>query len=84
MATVEPTDAHEALFEDMKALMAKHSHLDGIEMLAVASQFVGALIAFQDQTKYSSAQAMDVVSVNIEAGNRMAISQYLTVPEGSA
>ena len=53
------------------------------ELLAVAAQVVGQLVALQDQTKYTSAQVMDLVGRNIEEGNRSAIAEIMT-PQGSA
>jgi hypothetical protein len=69
--------------DDLKLALAKNTNLSGPEMLAIASQFVGNLIAAQDQRRFTSQQVMRLVSDNIEEGNRMAIAALLDT-KGSA
>ncbi len=83
MKTVQPTPELIAAMNDMKAVIGRHQHLSASAMLAVASQFVGNLIALQDQTKVSPAMAMDLVARNIEIGNAAAIEGVMK-SEGSA
>lgn len=67
---------HEALYQDLVALIRKHAgHLSGMEMLAVAANMVGKLIALQDQRSVSPATAMETVRKNIELGNQQALDQ---------
>lgn len=73
MKTVEPTPELIAFMDDLKAALAKHTNLNAMEMLAIASQFVGNLIALQDQRRVTPAMAMELVSKNIEIGNQAAI-----------
>lgn len=75
---------HVAFMEDLKAALAKHTNLSGVEMLAVASQFVGNLVALQDQTRYSASRVMEIVANNIEIGNAVAIEAALGSPQGRA
>lgn len=75
---------HVAFMEDLKAALAKHTNLSGVEMLAVASQFVGNLVALQDQTRYSASKVMEIVANNIEIGNAVAIEAALGNPQGRA
>jgi len=71
-------DAHKVLYEDIRALMTKHADkLTKIEVLAVAANMVGKLIAMQDQRDYTPDQVMQMVAMNIELGNREAMEQLL-------
>jgi uncharacterized protein YejL (UPF0352 family) len=67
---------HEALYQELVALLNKHAgKLDAIEMLAVASNMIGKMIAMQDQRKYTGPQVMEVVARNIEAGNQHVLKE---------
>jgi hypothetical protein len=78
MKTVKPSKAHTEFRDDMVATMRKHQHMRADEMLAVASYFVGQLVALQDQRKITPAMAMQIVSSNIEAGNQQALAEVLS------
>jgi hypothetical protein len=52
-------------------------------ILAIVSQFVGQLIALQDQRKITSDMALQIVQENIEIGNQAAL-MTLMEPEGSS
>lgn len=73
MKSMEPTPELVAAMDDMKGVLAKHQHLSAMQMLALASQFVGNLIALQDQRKVTPAMAMEMVAKNIEIGNQVAV-----------
>lgn len=73
MKTIEPSPRHIAFMDDMKAALGNHTDLSGWEMLALASQFVGVILAFQDQRTVTPAMAMDLVMRNIEIGNAGAV-----------
>lgn len=77
-----PSKQHEAFRDDMVAALRKHQHLPPDEMLAIASYFVGQLLAMQDQRKMTAAMGLQIVSSNIEAGNAHAIEQSLGNPVG--
>lgn len=78
------TPAHEIAFQDVAALLAKHAGaLTPIELLAVAANMVGKIIALQDPYVTTSAVAMEVVFANIEEGNAQARAG-LNNPQGSA
>lgn len=81
MKSVAPTPELVAAMDDMKAVLARHQHLSAQHMLALASQFVGNLIALQDQTKMTPAMAVELVSRNIEIGNAAALEELLA-PRG--
>jgi len=70
MRAVTPNSKHEAYLDALQISLAAHQHLSSIELLAITSQFVGILIAHQDQRKYSADQVMEIVGRNIEAGNQ--------------
>ena len=79
-----PSPAHRAFMEDLKATLARHTALSGAEMLAVASQFVGQLVALQDQRRFTAEMVMEVVAANIEAGNQAALGALLDMTQGHA
>lgn len=83
MKTRAPKPEHVAFMDDLKATLGRHTHLSGVEMLAVASQFVGNLIAAQDQRRYKPDQVMEMVARNIETGNQEAVSALMRT-EGKA
>jgi len=69
---------HEAAYQDLCAWMKKHgAKLSSLELLAIASNAVGKIIALQDQRKVTSEMAMTIVGKNIEIGNAQAIEQVM-------
>lgn len=83
MITQQPTPELIAFMDDLKAAIGRHTHLSAMQMLAVASQFVGNLIALQDQQKVTATMALDLVEQNIQIGNAGAIEDLLNT-RGSA
>ena len=66
---------YEVAYQELNDLLRKHAdEMTALEMLAVAANMVGKLIAMQDQRKVSSDMAMDVVARNLEIGNRQALA----------
>lgn len=82
--TIEPNTRHEELLKALQNTLRNFPDLSPPEWLAVASQFVGQLIAFQDQTKYTPESIMRMVGTNIETGNATAIDVVLNMPQGNA
>lgn len=78
MSVEQSGPIHAALMADLKAAIAKHSHLSSEEMLAVVSQLVGNLVALQNQYKYTAAQVLTAVAGNIELGCQQAIAKLMT------
>lgn len=71
---ITATPKHEAAYADLCKLLDKHKdEVTPLELLAIASNMVGKLVALQDQKKVTPNEAMRVVSRNIEIGNRQAI-----------
>jgi hypothetical protein len=52
--------------------------MSALEILAVASNMVGKLVAMQDQRTVSPQMAMDTVSRNIELGNNQVLDDLLS------
>ena len=75
---------HEIAYQDLVALVRKHAeHLSSMEMLAIASNMLGKLVAMQDQRTVTPAMCMEIVAQNIEEGNRQAVAQVMK-SEGTA
>jgi hypothetical protein len=75
---------HEVAYQDLCALVNKHAgKLSAIELLAVAANMVGKIVAMQDQRTVTLSVAMEVVVANLERGNRDVIAQ-LAASDGKA
>lgn len=75
---------HEVAYQDLCALVNKHAdRLSALELLAVAANMLGKLVALQDQRKVTPAMAMEVVAQNIEHGNQQVLAQ-IAQSKGSA
>lgn len=62
---------HEVAYQDLAALIRKHADkMTALEVLAVAANMVGKIIAMQDQRTTTPAVAMAIVAENIEYGNK--------------
>ena len=82
---MKTTTDHEVAFKDLCHLVSKHgSKVNAMEMLAIASNMVGKLVALQDQRTVTRELALEIVSRNVEEGNRQAIEQLMSRTEGSA
>ena len=65
-------------------LVRKHADdMTSLELLAVAANMLGKLVALQDQRTTTPALAMEVVAKNIEQGNKQVLDQLLQT-QGSA
>lgn len=71
-------DKHKVAYADLMALVAKHADsVNADELLAIAANMVGKLLAMQDQRTMTPAMGMETVAQNIEAGNAEMIEQLL-------
>lgn len=69
---------HEVAYQDICALVNKHAdRLSAVELLAVASNMLGKLLALQDQRTMTSERAMEIVAQNIEYGNKQVLAQLM-------
>ncbi len=67
---------HEVLYQDLCKLVSKHAgNVSAQELLAVAANMLGKLVAMQDQRTMSPAMAMEIVAQNLEHGNLDVIEQ---------
>lgn len=67
---------HEVAYQDICALVSKHADkLSSAELLAVAANMLGKLVAMQDQRAMTPARAMQIVAQNIEHGNKQIVDQ---------
>jgi hypothetical protein len=85
MKSRTPSQQQLAFRRGLEACMKEHGQtLEAIELLAVTAHLVGQLIALQDQRTVTPAMAMDLVSSNIEQGNREVIDGLLSATGGTA
>ena len=69
---------HEVSYQDLCALVNKHADkLTALELLAVASNMLGKLLALQDQRTTSVETAKEVMIQNIEHGNKQVLDQLM-------
>lgn len=76
---------HEITYQELTALIAKHTvsgKLSSLEVLAIAANMVGKILAMQDQRKITPAKAMEVVAKNLELGNAQVIEEIRTATGG--
>ena len=76
---------HEVAYQDLCALVSKHADkLTAIELLAVAANMLGKLVAMQDQRTTSPEMAMKVVSQTLQRGNHEVLSRLARAKGGTA
>ena len=78
--TVKPE--HEAAYNELCSLLARHK-VPAPELLAIAANIVGKILAMQDQRTMSPAVGMEIIARNIEIGNERVLEQLLA-SKGSA
>lgn len=84
MSIKQASTEHEVAYQDLLALLNKHSgKLTALEMLAIAANMVGKLAAMQDQRKVTPSMAMEIISKNMEHGNQQVVN-LLNETKGSA
>lgn len=72
---------HEVAYQDiLKLIREKTDKLSALEMLAVAANLVGKLVAMQNQSLVTPQQAMEIVARNIEEGNKHVIERFINNP----
>lgn len=75
---VQSKTEHEELYQALCAAMRPFEKtMPAIELLGVASNFVGKLMAVQDQTRFTPQRVYEVVALNIELGNQQAVAALL-------
>ena len=85
MSTHTARPEQEVAYQELVALVNKHAgHLSALEMLAVAANMLGKLLALQDQREITPEQAMQVIAHNIEMGNRQVVEELSSTTKGRA
>lgn len=75
---------HEVAYQELVALCSKHKDkVTAEELLAIAANLVGKLMALQDQRTMTPRMAFEIVLKNVEAGNQQAMRE-LTETKGNA
>ncbi len=69
-----PTQKHYDLLRAMQSSLATAPDMPADQILAIAAQFVGQLVALQDCRKITPERAMQIVMGNIEIGNQEAVN----------
>lgn len=68
---IQANPEHEATYQELSALIGRHADkMSAEDVLAIAANMVGKLIAMQDQRTMTPKRAMDIVARNIEFGNQ--------------
>lgn len=82
--TIAPNEKHKRFKAALdQAIFQGGLDLTAQEILALLSQYVGMVIALQDQRITTPDMAMTIVQHNLEAGNQLAIAG-IGVPQGRA
>jgi menaquinone-dependent protoporphyrinogen IX oxidase len=80
---VAPSVEHHRLKADLDDVLKKYAEkMSSEEVLAVAAQIVGMVIAYQNQRTMTKSIAMEIVAMNIETGNRLALDTLRKAPVG--
>lgn len=83
MNRVTATELHARFYQDLVALLQKYdAGMNLEEMLAIAANMVGKLIALQDQRTMTPARALEIVRRNIEEGNQQTMDSLLNAATG--
>lgn len=69
-----PTEAHIAYMEALKQALTHVADTPSQEILAIASQYLGMLLAGQDRTRYTAEQYFELIMNNIEMGNQRVVN----------
>ncbi len=70
---------YEIVYQDIMTLLYKHSDkVTGLELLAIASNIVGKLVALQDHRFVTKEKALAIVSENLQNGNKQMIEDLMS------
>lgn len=67
------SEKHEITYQELAELLRKRGDIDALELLAVASNMIGKIIAMQDQRKVNKEMCLQLVAANIEVGNKQVV-----------
>ena len=72
---VKVSAKHQQIYKELTELIMRHEpESNAKEVLALAANLVGKLVAMQDQTRMTSQEALQIVTLNMETGNQEALS----------
>lgn len=72
---------HKIAYSEITALLARHADkMSAMEILAIASNLVGKLLAMQDQRTMTPQAGLEMIMRNIELGNQEAIAELMNTP----
>ena len=75
---VQCDSRHEVAYQDLCKLVSKHAaELKAVQLLAIAGNMVGKLVAMQDQRTMTAEGAIEIVLFNLQAGNQQVLDQIL-------
>jgi hypothetical protein len=78
---------HEIAYQELAAFLKRQTdkyNLSSEELLAVASNMLGKIIALQDQRTMTKDRALKIVCANLEMGNQHLIGELVGKSEGEA
>lgn len=76
---------HEVAYQDICNLVGKHAaKVSSLELLAIAANMLGKMIALQNQRTVTPKMAMEVVAKNIEFGNETILKNLTVETKGTA
>lgn len=81
MKKKDTTADHKIACSEITALLARHADkMSAVEILAIASNLVGKLLAMQDQRTMTPQAGLEMIMLNIELGNKEAIAELINMP----
>jgi hypothetical protein len=67
---------HEVAYQEMLALVSRYKdRMNAEELLAVAANMIGKLIALQDSRTMTQQRAIEIVLRNLEYGNQQMLAE---------
>jgi hypothetical protein len=70
---LQPDNSHNAYLDALKAALITVPDMPVDQIMAIAAQYVGMLLAMQDMRKMTAQQGLELIMRNIETGNQTAI-----------
>lgn len=81
LSSHEPQAVHIEFMRRYRLLFAEcAAELPPMELLALASQVVGQMLAYQDPALHTLDEYMDLIGRNIEEGNQRAVTTARNLP----
>lgn len=76
MSVKMASPAHEVAYQELAALVSRHAaNMTPLDILAIAANMVGKIVAMQDQRITTPEVAMETVARNLEAGNAQVLAE---------